>query len=96
MLFRSYAEAKYKLRGNPILAVQVDASLQPETPFPPMMEKLASEMGNITSTTKFAWGLTNPLFKVAIEDQSQFLMTKDYTPAEFIEELDKVIERMSQ
>ena len=91
-----YAEAKYKLRGNPILAVQVDASLQPETPFPPMMEKLASEMGNITSTTKFAWGLTNPLFKVAIEDQSQFLMTKDYTPAEFIEELDKVIERMSQ
>jgi raffinose/stachyose/melibiose transport system substrate-binding protein len=53
-------------------------------------------MGNITSTTKFAWGLTNPLFKVAMEDQSQFLMTKDYTPAEFIEELDKVIERMSQ
>lgn len=91
-----YCEAKYKLRGNPILAVQVDESVQPEVPFPPMMEKLAAEMGNISSTTKFAWGLTNPLFKVAIEDQSQFLMTKDYTPAEFIEELDKVIERMSQ
>lgn len=91
-----YCEAKYMLRGNPILAVQVDASVEPETPFPPMMEKLAGEMGNITSTTKFAWGLTNPLFKVAIEDQSQFLMTKDYTPTEFIEELDKVIERMSQ
>jgi len=91
-----YCEAKYKLRGNPILAVQVDASITPETPFPAMMEKLDSELGNITSTTKFSWGLTNPLFKVAMEDQSQFLMTEDYTAAEFIEELDKVIERMKQ
>lgn len=91
-----YCEAKYKLRGNPILAVQVDSSITPDTPFPAMMEKLDSELGNITSTTKFAWGLTNPLFKVAMEDQSQFLMTEDYTPAEFIEELDKVIERMKQ
>jgi raffinose/stachyose/melibiose transport system substrate-binding protein len=48
----------------------------------------------MTSTTKFAWGLTNPQFKVAIEDQTQFLLTSDYTPAEFVEELDKVIERM--
>ena len=91
-----YCEAKYKLRGNPILAVQVDKSVQPETPFPAMMQKLDSELANITSTTKFSWGLTNPLFKVAIEDQSQFLMTKDYTSAEFIQELDKVIERMKQ
>ncbi len=91
-----YCEGKYKLRGNPILAVQVDKSIVPEVPFPAMMEKLASELNNITSTTKFAWGLTNPLFKVAIEDQSQFLLTKDYTAAEFIEELDKVIERMKQ
>lgn len=83
-------------RGNPILAVKVDESIQPETPFPAMMEKLDNEIGNITSTTTFAWGLSNPLFKVAIEDQSQFLMTKDYTPAEFIEELDKVIERMEK
>lgn len=95
-LSEKYCEAKYMYRGNPILAVKVDDSIEPETPFPAMMQKLDTEMGNITSTTKFAWGLTNPLFKVAIEDQSQFLMTKDYTPAEFVEELDKVIERMNQ
>ena len=89
-----YAEAKYMKRSNPILALQVDESIQPEKPFPVMMQKLASEMGNITSTTKFAWGLSNPQFKVAIEDQSQFLMTPDYMPAQFIEELQKVIDRM--
>ncbi len=91
-----YCEAKYMKRSNPILAVQVDESIQPEKPFPAMMDKLASEMQNITSTTKFAWGLTNPQFKVAIEDQSQFLMTPEYTPEQFVEELNKVIERMGQ
>lgn len=93
---QKYCEAKYMKRSNPILAVQVDASIQPEKPFPVMMDKLAKEMGNITSTTKFAWGLTNPQFKVAIEDQSQFLLTPDYTPAQFTEELDKVIDRMNK
>lgn len=91
-----YCEAKYMKRSNPILAVKVDESIQPEKPFPPMMDKLAKEIPNMTSTTKFAWGLTNPQFKVAIEDQSQFLMTPDYTPAEFVEELDKTIERMNK
>jgi len=91
-----YCEAKYMKRSNPILALKVDESIQPEKPFPPMMEKLANEIPNMTSTTKFAWGLTNPQFKVAIEDQSQFLMTPDYTPSEFVEELDKTIERMNK
>jgi raffinose/stachyose/melibiose transport system substrate-binding protein len=91
-----YCEAKYMKRSNPILALQIDESIQPEKPFPVMMEKLANEMGNITSTTKFAWGLTNPQFKVAIEDQSQFLLTPDYMPAEFIAELDKIIQRINK
>ncbi len=91
-----YSEAKYMKRSNPILALNVADSVQPEKPFPPMMEKLAQEIPNMTSTTKFAWGLTNPQFKVAIEDQSQFLLTSDYTSGEFIEELDKVIERMKK
>lgn len=89
-----YCEAKYMKRSNPILALEVD--VEPEKPFPAMMEKLANEMGNITSTTKFTWGLSNPQFKVAIEDQSQFLLTPDYLPEQFIEELDKVIERMNK
>jgi raffinose/stachyose/melibiose transport system substrate-binding protein len=89
-----YCEAKYMKRSNPILAVKVPEGMTPEKPFPKMMAKLADEIPNMTSTTKFAWGLTNPQFKVAIEDQTQFLLTSDYTPAEFVEELDKVIERM--
>ncbi len=91
-----YCEAKYTKRSNPILALKIDDTLKPEKPFPPMMEKLAKEIPNMTSTTKFAWGLTNPQFKVAIEDQSQFLLTPDYTPEEFVEELDKTIERINK
>ncbi|MCK8060081.1 MULTISPECIES: ABC transporter substrate-binding protein [unclassified Fusibacter] len=91
-----YCEAKYTKRSNPILALKIDESLQPEKPFPAMMAKLSEEMSTITSTTKFAWGLSNPQFKVAIEDQSQFLLTPDYTVAEFVEEIDKTIERMNK
>jgi raffinose/stachyose/melibiose transport system substrate-binding protein len=89
-----YCEAKYIKRSNPILALKIDPSLTPEKPMPAMMEKLSKSMSEITSTTKFAWGLENPLFKVAMEDQSQFLLTPDYTVEEFITELDKTIQRM--
>lgn len=91
-----YCEAKYMKRSNPILALDVTNAVTPEKEFPAMMEKLANEMSRVTSTTKFAWGLTNPQFKVAMEDQSQFLLTPDYSPEIFIEELDKVIERMNK
>jgi raffinose/stachyose/melibiose transport system substrate-binding protein len=87
-----YAEAKYLYRANPLLAVQVDESLTPETPYPAMMQKLADNLTNITSTTAFDWGLTNPIFKVAIEDQTQFMLMPGYTAEEFIEEMDKAIE----
>lgn len=89
-----YCEAKYKLRSNPILALEVPSDVTPEKPFPPMMDKLADELANITSTTKFAWGLSNPKFKVAIEDQSQLLATPYYTVEEFVAEMDKALERL--
>lgn len=91
---QKYCEAKYMKRSNPILALDVTSLVTPEKPLPAMMQKLSDEMGNITSTTKFAWGLTQPEFKVAIEDQSQFLLTPDYTVDEFISELDKVVQRL--
>jgi raffinose/stachyose/melibiose transport system substrate-binding protein len=87
-----YCEAKYMFRANPLLAVQVPAGMEPETEWPPMMQKLAAELNNITSTTAFAWGLNNPGFKVAIEEQSQFLLTKGYTAEEFVKEIDKAVE----
>ncbi len=89
-----YCEAKYLFRANPLLAIQLDPSLQPAEKFPPMMEKLANELPNITSTTAFAWGLTEPKYKVAIEDQSQFLLTPKYSPKEFITELDKALKNL--
>ena len=89
-----YCEAKYALRSNPMLAVEVNVT--PEKPFPAMMQKLADEIPKITSTTKFVWGLTNPQIKTAIEDHTQFLTISDYTPEEFTSELDKVIERIDK
>lgn len=91
-----YCEAKYLYRANPLLAVQVAEGLTPETPFPPMMERLAKELNNITSTTTFAWGLTNPTFKVTVEEQTQFLLTKGYTAEEFVAEMDKAIEKANK
>ena len=91
---QKYCEAKYMKRSNPILALDVTSIVTAEKPLPAMMQKLSDEMGNITSTTKFAWGLTQPEFKVAMEDQSQFLLTPDYTIDEFIAELDKVVKRL--
>ncbi|MDF2612737.1 MAG: sugar transporter substrate-binding protein [Clostridia bacterium] len=91
-----YCEAKYKLRSNPMLALKVDASITPEKPFSPMMERLAKEIPNITSTTKFAWGLSNQPLKKSIEEQTQFLCTPQYTAEEFIQEIDKVIDRTNK
>ncbi len=91
---QKYCEAKYMKRSNPILALDITDLVTPEKELPAMMQKLSDEMGNITSTTKFAWGLTQPEFKVAMEDQSQFLLTPDYTTDEFIAELDKVVQRL--
>jgi raffinose/stachyose/melibiose transport system substrate-binding protein len=73
---QKYCEAKYMFRSNPILSLDVTGLVTPEKPMPSMMQKLSDEMGAITSTTKFAWGLTQPEFKVAIEDQTQFLLTQ--------------------
>lgn len=89
-----YCEAKYLYRSNPILAVNVDVEREEE--FTPLMQKLANQIPNITSTTKFAWGLANAQFKTAIEDQSQYLLIKDYTPEEFIDEMDKAIKLMNE
>lgn len=89
-----YCEAKYLYRGTSILALQVDSSLEPVEAFPPMMEKLATEIPNMTSTTKFAWGLEEPTFKVAMEDYSKFLLTPGYTAQDFIDEVKAVLDRI--
>lgn len=89
-----YCEAKYLYRSNPILAV--DVNVERTEDFTPMMQKLADDMANITSTTKFSWGLTNAKFKTAIEDQTQFLLVPEYTSKEFLDEMNKAMENMNE
>lgn len=84
-----YCEAKVMYRGTPLVALNVD--VKPETEFPPMMQKLQAEMPNIKSITKFDWHLTNATFKTALEDQTKYLLVEDYSPEDFITELDNAL-----
>ncbi|THF75047.1 ABC transporter substrate-binding protein [Cohnella fermenti] len=84
---RKYAEFKYTERGTPIVATKVDKEIVKA--YPPMMEKLAQAIPNM-KTTAFAWGLSNPKFKAAIEDASQGLMAGT-TAEQFVKEVDKAI-----
>ncbi len=80
-----YCEAKVMYRGTPLVAVNVD--VEPENEFPAMMKKLQADLPSITSITKFDWHLTNPTFKTAIEDQTKYLLVADYSPDDFIAEV---------
>ncbi|QGQ99017.1 extracellular solute-binding protein [Paenibacillus psychroresistens] len=84
-----YAEYKYTQRANPIVATKVDIPVVKA--FPAMMEQLSKDIPNITSTTAFAWGLSNPKFKAALEDGSQNLMTGAYSADNFVKDLANAI-----
>ncbi|MNP56239.1 hypothetical protein D3C76_1509500 [compost metagenome] len=56
-----------------------------------MMQKLSDDIDKITSTTSFAWGLSDAGFKAAIEDATQSLMTGAYTAEQFIKDVNKSI-----
>ncbi|ANE46412.1 hypothetical protein SY83_09115 [Paenibacillus swuensis] len=84
-----YAEFKYTQRGNPMVATKVDLPVVKK--FPPMMEQLAKDIPNITSTSAFAWGLADAKVKAAIEDSSQNLMTGSYTADDFVADVDAVV-----
>jgi raffinose/stachyose/melibiose transport system substrate-binding protein len=84
-----YAEYKYTERGNPIVATKVDKTIIKE--YPPMMTQLSEDIEKITSTTAFAWGLSDAKFKAAIEDATQSLMTGGYSVEKFIEDVSKAV-----
>jgi raffinose/stachyose/melibiose transport system substrate-binding protein len=88
-----YCEAKVLYRSNPLVAVKTDVKAEKE--LTPMMKELSDILPNITSTTKFTWGLTNSIFNTGIMDQTKFLLSPQYTPDEFIQEMDSVIKRMN-
>jgi len=84
-----YAEYKYTERGNPLVATKVDKAIVTE--YPPMMKQLSDDISKITSTTAFAWGLSDAKFKAAIEDASQSLLTGDYSVDQFVKDVEKAI-----
>ncbi|WP_157261102.1 ABC transporter substrate-binding protein [Paenibacillus wynnii] len=84
-----YAEYKYTQRGNPIVATKVEIPVVKE--YPPMMKQLSEDIEKITSTTAFAWGLSDAKFKAAIEDATQSLMTGDYSVEQFIKDVTKAV-----
>lgn len=80
-----YCEVKVMKRGTPLVALNTGA--KPETEFPAMMQKLSDTIPSMTSTTKFAWGLTNAKFNTAITTNTQGLVSCQYTAKEFIEDV---------
>lgn len=89
-----YAEYKYTNRGNPIVATKVDLPVVKK--FPPMMEQLANDIPKITSTSAFAWGMSNAKLKAALEDNTQNLLTGSYSAEEFVADMDAVIESIKK
>ncbi|RKP47304.1 extracellular solute-binding protein [Cohnella endophytica] len=88
-LSRKYAEYKYTQYGTPIVATKVDKPI--EKAYPPMMEELSKAIPNM-KTTAFAWGLSNPRFKAAIEDASQALLAGSSVD-QFVKAVDKALEK---
>lgn len=76
-----YCEAKVLKRHNPLVAI--NTGMTSETELPAMMQKLAEEIPNITSTTKFTWGLTNATFNDSIQANTQALISGEYSADDF-------------
>lgn len=89
-----YAECRYTQRANPFVATKVTKPIEKE--YPPMMKKLSEQIPNIKHTTGFAWHLTNPKFKAALEDNTQRLLTGTYSADQFVKDMDKVIEEANK
>jgi len=84
-----YCEAKVILRGSPLVALDTGMT---NDELPRMMQDLVETIPNMTSTTLFTWGLTNPVFNDAISTWSQALISGEYTAEEVISEIDAMMQ----
>lgn len=91
-LAEKYCEAKVMYRNNPMVAL--NTGVKSEKGLPPMMQKLSDSIPNITSTTKFTWGLTNSVFSEGIQTETQGLISNQYTADEFISDMKDTMSRM--
>lgn len=81
-LSQKIAEYKYVERANTIVSIKVDQPFKVEVT--PMIEKLAVEIPNFTSTSAFSWGLTDANFKTTLEEQTQAMIAGNVEPEDFI------------
>ncbi len=86
-----YCEAKYLYRSNPFVTVKI--TKEPVNSFNGMTTRLLEATKDV-SYTRFTWGLSNAIFKTEIEDQTQLLLTAQYSQEEFCEEMNKILEDM--
>lgn len=83
-----YCEAKFLYRSNPFVTVKI--SKEPVNQFNEMTNRLLDATRDVTYT-RFSWGLSNAIFKTEIEDQTQLLLTSQYTEQEFCEEMEHLL-----
>ncbi len=91
-LAEKYCEAKVMFRGNPLVALDTGAKSEEE--LPAMMQKLSDAIPNMTSTTKFTWGLTSSIFSESIGTNTQGLITNQYLVEEFVDDVSSAMSRM--
>jgi raffinose/stachyose/melibiose transport system substrate-binding protein len=68
-------------------------NVQPEVPFTAMQLRFVSELPQIQSVSGFPWTETNINFKTALEDNTSNLLTGDYTPDQFIADMEKALNK---
>lgn len=86
-----YCEAKYVYQSNPFVTLNVIES--PINPFNDMTNRLLKATKK-ARYTRFTWGLSNADFKKEIEEQSQLLLTPQYTPEEFSNQINQVLDKI--
>ncbi len=82
-----YEKAKAVNGGMTVL---VDAPA-PTTPRAASYDQYINNLANIESTSKYEWSLTSQELIVALEDQSELLLTGTYQAADFITDLEEMI-----
>lgn len=87
-----YSEAKMLKRQDPL--VPLDTGIDIESELVPMMRKLSNAIPEITSTTNYAWGLSNAVFSDGLMVSTQGLVSGEYTSEDFIDDMTSVMEEM--
>lgn len=93
-LAEKYCEAKLLKRNDPLVPLDMEVKSQIE--LVPMMQKLSDAMPDITTTTNYAWGLSNAIFSDGLMVSTQGLLSGEYSLDDFVEEMTDVMQEMEE